>query len=201
MVKRQPSGHALVAATSFLALFSIVGLALYGLPLYYDFMVRDFGWSRTQVTSGNALSKLVVGPLFGFVAGWVVDRFGPRRLMIAGVLMAGAALVGLGRMTALWMFYFFYLFNALGYVCGGPLPNQVLLARWFDAARGRAMGFAYLGIGIGGALVPLLSARLVAAYGWRGALQALGMIIIALALPFAWFVKESPTSAFVSTSA
>src|SRR5438093_10619454 len=111
MVKRQPSGHALVAATSFLALFSIVGLALYGLPLYYDFMVRDFGWSRTQVTSGNALSKLLVGPLFGFAAGWFVDRFGPRRLMIAGVLMAGVALIGLGRMSALWMFYGFYLLN------------------------------------------------------------------------------------------
>ena len=79
-----------VAATSFLALFSIVGLALYGLPLYYDFMVREFGWSRTQVTSGNALSKLVIGPLFGFLAGWIIDRFGPRRLMLAGILLAGA---------------------------------------------------------------------------------------------------------------
>jgi sugar phosphate permease len=57
------------------------------------------------------------------------------------------------------------------------------------------MGFAYLGIGIGGALVPLLSARLVAAFGWREALQTLGMLIIALALPFAYFVKESPQSA------
>jgi hypothetical protein len=55
------------------------------------------------------------------------------------------------------MFYLFYLFNALGYVCGGPLPNQVLLSRWFDKARGKAMGIAYLGIGIGGAIVPLLA--------------------------------------------
>jgi sugar phosphate permease len=184
-----------VALTSFVALFAIVGLALYGLPLYYDFMVRDFGWSRTQVTSGNALSKLLVGPLFGFAAGWFVDRFGPRRLMIAGVLMAGAALIGLGRMSALWMFYVFYLLNALGYVCGGPLPNQVMLSRWFDAGRGKAMGFAYLGIGVGGAIVPLLSAALVNAFGWRIALQVLGGLIVALALPFAYFVSESPEDA------
>ena len=182
-----------VALTSFVALFTIVGLALYGLPLYYDFFVRDFAWSRTQVTSGNALSKLVVGPLFGFVAGWFVDRFGPRRLMLAGILMAGFALIGLGRMTVLWMFYLFYLLNALGYVCGGPLPNQVLLSRWFDRARGRAMGFAYLGIGVGGALVPLVSASLVAAFGWRVALQVLGLLIIVLALPFAYAVRESPS--------
>jgi MFS family permease len=181
-----------VAATSFLALFSVVGLALYGLPLYYDFMVQDFGWSRTQVTSGNAISKLLVGPLFGFIAGWIVDRFGPRRLMLAGIVMAGGAVMGLGAMSSLWMFYFFYLFNAIGYVCGGPLPNQVLLSRWFDKSRGRAMGFAYLGIGAGGAVVPLLSHWLTQAVGWRGALEILGGLIIVLALPMAYFVKESP---------
>ena len=74
-------------------------------------MVQQFGWTRAQVTSGNALSKLVVGPLFGFVAGWVVDRFGPRRLMMLGILMAGAALIGLGSISTLGMFYFFYLFK------------------------------------------------------------------------------------------
>ncbi|MDB4883488.1 MAG: major facilitator superfamily 1 [Gemmatimonadetes bacterium] len=181
-----------VAATSFMSLFSIVGLALYGLPFFYDFMVRDFGWSRAQVTSGNALSKLVVGPVLGFAAGWFVDRFGPRRLMIAGILMAGTALVGLGSIHTLAGFYFFYLFNAIGYVFGGPLPNQVLLSRWFNAARGRAMGFAYLGIGLGGALVPLVAVRLSAAFGWQGALKVLGIAIVVIALPLALFVKESP---------
>ena len=189
---RSRTGQIQVVITAFVALFSIVGLALYGLPLYYDFMVKEFGWTRTQVTSGNALSKLVVGPLFGFIAGWVVDRFGPRRLMMAGILMAGGALVGLGSMSALWMFYFFYLFNALGYVCGGPLPNQVLLSRWFDKSRGKAMGIAYLGIGFGGAAVPLLSNWLTEHYGWRGSLRGVGVLMIALALPLALFVKESP---------
>src|SRR5438874_8720187 len=138
--------QAYTALTSFAVLFSIVGLALYGLPLYYDFMVREFGWSRVMVTSGNAISKLVVGPLFGFAAGWIVDRFGPRRLMMAGILMAGGALVGLGAVSAVWSFYVFYFLNAVGYVCGGPLPCQVLLSRWFDKTRGQAMGIAYLGI-------------------------------------------------------
>src|SRR5206468_237404 len=147
---------------------------------------------RTQVTSGNALSKLIVGPLFGFFAGWIVDRFGPRRLMLSGIVMAGVALVGLGSMNALWMFYFFYLFNALGYVCAGPLPNQVLLTSWFDKARGKAMGFAYLGIGLGGALVPFISVWLVNNFGWHNALRILGGLIILVAFPLAWFVKESP---------
>ncbi len=184
-----------VAFTSFLALFSIVGVALYGLPFFYDFMVNDLGWTRTQVTSGNAYSKLIVGPLFGFLAGWIVDRFGPKRLMIAGILMAGAALVGLGAVTTLTFFYVFYLFNALGYVCGGPLPNQVLLSRWFDRNRGKAMGFAYLGIGLGGAAVPLIAHALTQAYGWQRALQLLGLLMVVIALPLALFVREWPQGA------
>jgi sugar phosphate permease len=185
-------GQTQVAATAFLSLFAIVGLALYGLPFFYDFFVRDFGWSRAQVTSGNALSKLVVGPLFGFGAGWFIDRFGPKRLMIAGVLMAGVALVGLGSITSLAGFYFFYLFNALGYVLGGPLPNQVLLSRWFTTARGRAMGFAYLGIGLGGAVVPQIARPLVEHYGWHRTLQVLGVLIVLVALPLVLVVRESP---------
>jgi sugar phosphate permease len=184
-----------VAATAFLSLFSLVGLSFYGLPFFYDFMVRDlafFEGSRGMVTSGNAFGKILVGPLFGFLAGWIIDRFGPRRLMLTGILMGGFAVIGLSQMTALWMFYFFYLFNALGYVCGGPLPNQVLLSRWFDKSRGRAMGFAYIGIGVGGMVVPQLARWLEGELGWNRALMTLGVLMILIALPMAWFVKEAP---------
>jgi MFS family permease len=185
-------GSTRVTAAAFLALFSVVGLALYGLPLYYDHMVRDLGWSRTIVTSGNAISKLIVGPAFGLAAGWIVDRFGPRRLMMAGILMAGGALAGIGATSALWMFYIFYVVNALGYVCGGPLPNQVLLSNWFDRTRGRAMGIAYLGIGVGGALVPWLSHWLTEQFGWRASLQILGALLVVLALPIVYTIREKP---------
>lgn len=182
--------QALAVATAFCALFSIVGIALYGLPFFYDFFVRELGWTRAQVTSGNALAKLLVGPLFGFLAGVLVDRFGPRRLMLVGILLAGIAPIGLGATTTLLAFYTFYLMNALGYVTGGPLPNQVMLSRWFDAGRGKAMGIAYLGIGVGGALVPLLAHGLTEAFGWRTALQVLGVLMIVIAFPLAWFVRE-----------
>jgi MFS family permease len=186
----EQGGRILAVVTAFLALLSIVGFALYGLPFFYDFFVRDLGWTRQQVTSGNAYSKLLVGPVFGFLAGMIVDRFGPKRLMLVGILLAGGALIGLGTVGTLAGFYFFYLLNALGYVCGGPLPNQVLLSRWFDSGRGKAMGLAYLGIGIGGTLVPLVALALVKSLGWRSALQALGALMILVALPTALLVKE-----------
>ena len=183
-----------VAGTGFAVLFCTVGIALWGLPFYYDFMVQQFGWTRAQVTSGNAISKLVVGPIFGLIAGWMVDRFGPRRIMMAGILLAGVALVGLGGISTLGMFYFFYLFNALGYVFGGPLPIQVLLTRRFDKSRGKAMGFAYLGIGVGGALAPWISHGLVQHFGWQTALRILGVLIVVIALPPAFALKPTPPS-------
>jgi sugar phosphate permease len=110
--------------------------------------------------------------------------------MLVGILLAGTALVGLGGTATLGGFYLFYFMNALGYVGGGPLPNQVLLSRWFDSGRGKAMGIAYLGIGLGGALVPLVAHALIGALGWRQALRILGVLIVAIALPVAFFVRE-----------
>ncbi len=185
------SSQSYILATTFLALFSIVGIAYYGLPFFYDFMVKEFGWSRAVVTSGNAVGKLLIGPLFGFIAGWMIDRYGPRRLMMVGILLMGAALIGLSYTSSLGMFYFFYLFNALGYILGGPIPCQVLISRWFDKNRGKAMGIAYLGIGTGGALVPLIATNLEKTFGWHLALTALGVLVIIIAFPLAFFIKDS----------
>ena len=184
------SSQPYVVAAAFFSLLAIVGFALYGLPFFYDFFIKEFGWSRTVVTSGNALGKLLVAPLFGFIAGWIIDRYGPRRMMMAGALMAGCALIGLSLMNSLGMFYAFYVLNALGYVFGGPLPCQVLISRSFTKNRGKAMGIAYLGIGTGGALVPLIAAGLEKNIGWQLALTSLGVMIILIAFPLAFFIKE-----------
>jgi len=182
-----------VVITAFFSLLAIVGFALYGLPFFYDFYIKEFGWSRATVTSGNALGKLMVAPLFGFIAGWIIDRYGPKKMLIAGALMTGAALVGLGSMNSTGLFYLSYIFVAMGYVFGGPLPCQVLISRWFTKNRGKAMGIAYLGIGTGGFLVPLIAAGLINNFGWRTALFLLAALIVLIAVPLATFVKDSPS--------
>jgi MFS family permease len=187
------SSQPYIVTAAFLSLMAIVGFALYGLPFFYDFWREDFGWSRTIITSGNAMSKLVVAPLFGFIAGWIIDKYGPKRMMLAGSLMAGAALIGLGFMSSLWMFYFFYFFNALGYVFGGPLPSQVIISTWFDKNRGKAMGIAYLGIGTGGVIVPFISVFLIEKFGWHTALSGLGVLMILISFPMALFIRQPKT--------
>jgi MFS family permease len=187
------SSKTYIVVTAFLSLLALVGFAYYGLPFFFDFMTKEYGWSRAVVTSGNAVGKLLVGPLFGFVAGWLIDKYGPRKLMMAGVLMMGTALVGLSFTDSLGLFYLFYVFNALGYVCGGPLPCQVLISRWFDKNRGKAMGIAYLGIGTGGAIVPLIAASLEKQFGWHNSLAALGILVVLIAFPMVFFIKGSST--------
>jgi MFS family permease len=180
-----------LVATSFFALFAIVGLVLYGLPLYYDFFVKELGWTRAGVTSGNMLSKAAVGVVFGFFAGTIVDRIGPKKPMIVGVIVASLALVGLSGVHSFATFYLFYCMNALGYVLAGPLPNQVLLSRNFKESRGKAMGIAYLGIGIGFMFVPQLSLYLINTFGWRTALKLLGLVVLVVGMPLVLMLSKS----------
>jgi nitrate/nitrite transporter NarK len=173
-----------------LALFAIVGLVLYGLPLYYDFFIKELGWTRAQVTSGNMIGKVLVGPLFGFLAGTLIDRVGPRKPMMAGIVVAAIALVGLGNVQTIGLFYLFYAMNALGYVLAGPLPNQVLLSQNFKESRGKAMGIAYVGIGIGFFFVPQITKYLIGAFGWRTALMLLGVVVVIVAMPLVLLLRE-----------
>jgi sugar phosphate permease len=192
------SGQLKVAATGFLSLFSIVGIMVYGLPFFYDFWVKDYGWSRATVTSGNAFAKVAVG-LLGFFAGWFIDRFGPRRLMLAGILMGGIALVGLSTVSHSGNFIC-SIYSVHWDICvQGPLPNQVLTARWFNKTRGKAMGFAYLGIGVGGMLVPQIAKWLNIQFGWHQALMLLGILMIVISFPMAWIVKENPEVRSIGT--
>jgi MFS family permease len=96
------------------------------------------------------------------------------------------------------LFYLSYIFVALGYVFGGPLPCQVLISRWFTKNRGKAMGIAYLGIGTGGFLVPLIAAGLINNFGWRLALIFLGLLIVIIAIPLSLFVKNSPSKTSIT---
>lgn len=191
-----PAAHPLqgkkrwVALTSFFNLYALVGIAFYGPPYFYDFMVKEFGWSREQVTSGNTYGKTLVLPIFGFAAGWIIDRFGLKRLMLVGIVFGAISIMGLGQVDTLPLFYACFIFNALGYVCAGPLPNQVLLSRWFQESRGKAMGFAYLGIGLGGAITVKLASWLTSAFGWQTALLWLGLLMFVVALPLTWMVDD-----------
>jgi MFS family permease len=182
-----------IVFAAFLNLFFAVGVIFYGFPVLYPSFVESLGFTRAQVTQGFLLGFLIAGLPFGFVAGVWIDRAGARLVILAGVGLVGVSLFLMGWMTRFWHYELLCVLEVLGYVLAGPIANQVLIARWFRERRGRAMGFAYLGLGLGGVIAPLLLNYLAKNFGWRHALQSVGLVVLAVLVPVGiWITRSDP---------
>ncbi len=181
-----------VVLATFLNLFFAVGIVFYGLPVFYPSLVESLGFSRSQVTQGMFLGFLIVAPVFGFL-GALIDRVGARAVILFGVFLVGLPMILMGAMSDLWQYYLLCIAEVIGYVLAGPIPNQVLVSNWFRLRRGQAMGFAYLGLGLGGVVAPLLSALLIGRFGWRLGFEITGVVILLVLFPIAlWVTRSSP---------
>jgi sugar phosphate permease len=182
-----------IVLVAFLNLFFAVGLVYYGFPVFYPSMVDSLGFTRAQLTQGFLVGFVVAGILFGLLAGILIDRRGPRQVMGIGIWCVGLPLILMGSMTRLWQYYLFCIVEVFGFVLTGPIPNQVLISNWFRLKRGRAMGSAYLGLGMGGAVAPLLINGLVQNFGWRHAFQIIGTLIVIVLFPISqWVTRSTP---------
>ena len=180
-----------IVAAAFLNLFFIVGIIFYGFPLFYPSFVESLGFTRAQVTQGFFLGFLLVGLPLGFLAGALIDRIGARFVILAGVSLVAASLLLMGSMTKFWQYELLCIMEVLGYVLAGPIANQVLVARWFRERRGQAMGYAYLGLGLGGVASPLLINFLTRSIGWRHALELVGGLVAVVLVPVGIWVTRS----------
>jgi MFS transporter, OFA family, oxalate/formate antiporter len=182
-----------IVVAAFLNLFFIVGIIFYGFPLFYPSFVESLGFTRAQVTQGFFLGFLVVGLPLGFLAGALIDRIGARFVILSGVSLVAASLLFMGSMTQFWQYELLCIMEVLGYVLAGPIANQVLVARWFRERRGQAMGYAYLGLGLGGVASPLLINSLTRSIGWRHALELVGALVAVVLLPVGiWVTRSDP---------
>jgi MFS family permease len=180
-----------IVVAAFLNLFFAVGIIFYGFPVFYPALADSLGFSRAQLTQGFLMGFLFAGLPFGLVAGIVIDRVGARWVILAGVGLIGLSLMLMGSMTRLWHYELLCITEVLGYVLAGPIGNQVLVARWFQVQRGRAMGYAYLGLGLGGVVSPLLSNSLIRNFGWRHAIELVGALVMVVLIPVGIFVTRS----------
>jgi MFS family permease len=182
-----------VMLAAFLNLFFTVGVVFYGMPLFYPSLVHSLQFTRAQLTTGFLIGFAGVALPVGVLTGMLIDRVGAKKVIWAGIWLVGLSLIFMGSMTRLWQFYVLCNVAAVGYVLSGPIPNQVLIANWFRLKRGRAMGYAYLGLGLGGAVSPLAIQPLIQTFGWRHAMQISGALIIIVLFPVAqWATKSRP---------
>jgi MFS family permease len=170
----------------------IVGTALvtmlvaYGIwwsfSMFYVQILKEFGWSRGSTATIFTVGSVVYG--FGsLVAGALVDRFGPRKLLpLACILIAIGCLIN-SLAQQLWHFYLAYgVFIGLGVICAGFVPMTVVLSHWFVRRRGAALGVAL----IGNIQPPLLAVPiqyLIATLGWRSSYAILGAIALLIIAP------------------
>ena len=191
-----------IVVAAFLNLFFVVGILFYGFPVFYPYFVESLGFTRAQVTQGFLLGFLFAGLPIGVLAGTLIDRIGARFVILVGIGLVGVPLLLMGRMSHFWQFEFLCIVEVIGYVLAGPIANQVLIARWFHRRRGRAMGYAYLGLGLGGVIAPQLVNFLARSLGWRYALELLGTLILLLLFPIGiWVTRSSPEDVGVALEA
>ncbi len=180
-----------IVVAGFLNLFFVVGIVFYGFPVFYPSLATSLGFTRGQLIEGFLIGFALVGVLFSFLAGVLIDRVGSRLVIMVGIGFVGVSLILLGSIQHLWQYYVLCVTEVLGYVLAGPIPNQVLIANWFTARRGRAMGYAYLGLGVGGAIAPLLVNSLIGNFGWRHAFQLVGAAILIALWPVGYWITRS----------
>jgi MFS family permease len=179
-----------IVMASFMIAFYVAGIIFYGFTAFIEPLVKEFGWSYTQISLAASLRGLEMG-LLAPAVGFLVDRFGSRRLLFSGVIVLGFGVILLGFTQSLAMFYGAFLLIAFG--AGGctSVVTMTAVANWFDKNVGKAMGVMASGFGASGLIVPVI-VWLIAAFGWRTAMIILGLGMWILGVPIACIVRNKP---------
>jgi sugar phosphate permease len=147
---------------------------------------QEFGWTRAETAGAFSLYLLAAGLSLPFW-GWLADHRGVRLVFILSALIDGLALVLLSHIQSLTTFYTLYFFLGIGLGGIGPVTVGKAVSQWFVAKRGRAMGVALIGAGLGGLVLVPLTGFLIEEFDWRIAFQGLAALALGGMLPLVWF--------------
>ncbi len=157
----------------------------YTFSLFLKPLCASFGWRRDQVAvafSCVAITVAICAP----ITGWLLDRFGPRRTILPCTILFGGVFASLSLQTP-GLTRLYITFVLLGLAANGTtqLGYSRAVSSWFFQRRGMALALVSAGAGIGSMVLPLLTAWLIAHYGWRAAYRDLGILAVGLSLPLA----------------
>ncbi len=182
-----------MVGVAFVVDFIAVGFFFYSYGVFFKAIASDLEGSRLGISLGISISNIVGAVLAPFI-GRAVDRHPIKHIMIAGALLVSAGFALLSRITAIWQYYLLLgTFMAAGMGMMGGLASSKLVANWFVARRGIALGIATMGVSLSGLVMPLVATWLVAELGWRGGfgIYALGTAVVVVPL-VAWLVVTRP---------
>ncbi len=190
----------IIVAVGMLALVVSNGLSIGGIPVFYKPLREDFVQSgviaknqaESMIGLAGSLTFLVAG-FFSPVAGYLIDKYDIKILMIVGCLILGISLILHSQAATPAVVYLSRSLMGVALGLIGVLATVVLVSNWFRRLRGTAVGILLTGTSIGGVLISLIAAQLIIAYGWRTAMLIVSLIVWLILLPAIIFlIKNRP---------
>jgi len=171
----------------------IVAVALISMAFWFGFrtmfsvflvaLVDDFGWGRAEISGVQSVAMLcyiMAAPL----AGSLVDRFGPRRVILPGIILLAAALALSSTIHGLFEYYLFYgVLGGLSVAFISLAAYAAIIPHWFKKRLGTASGIAASGMGLGIMLFPPLTQGMISGWGWRSGFLIMGALTAVILLP------------------
>lgn len=186
-------GWRMVAASCALRVLG-AGLHSFGFTVFFLPLSQDLNLNRTSTSLAFSLAR-AEGAVEGPIVGHLLDRYGPKPIMLAAVLLMGVGYLLLSQVNS----YAFFLIVYLGVIslthAGGFMhAPMVLINTWFIRHRARAITISSAAFGLGGVLVaPVLSA-IVQAWGWRWGAAMGGLLFLVIGVPLSLTIRRSPES-------
>ena len=168
------------------------GAKLLRLSAFFLPLSLELGRSRSVLSGVFALARLE-GGFLGPIEGFLIDKYGPRKMMFIGIPLMGFGFILLATVDSLLGLYLVYILTiTLGSSLGTFAPATAAVANWFLRKRSRAIGFVMSGVALGGALLLPVLGWWIETYGWRSAAIASGVLILTVGLPLAMLMRHRP---------
>jgi len=182
----------LIVASLFVVLLLVFGSGYNTVAVFVPALLRAFPqWSRAEVALLPSLLALSAG-ISVLPIGWLLDRVEARLVMAVGAVASGSAFLIASRANTLFPMMAAYLLLGIGISAATVLPASLVLANWFDARRGLAMGVAISGTTVGGMVMTLVASSEILGRGWRVAYVVLGLPMIVVVVPLVALTIRRP---------
>ena len=191
-VRRMYYGWVLVGVAFITGGFN-TGVGTWALTVFAKPMTDELGWSRTTFFAALTIYTALPGLLSPLVGPFRDTARGPRFLMLGGSIILGFSLMSLRWVDSLWQYYLFFgVLGSIGSMGLGETMTQVILPKWFVRKRGKALGIAVMGGGMGPLLAPITLYGLVSAIGWRDTWLVMGTAVLVVLVPLSFLVRTRP---------
>ena len=170
------------------------GILIHGFTVFFLPLKRDLAVSSAAISLLYGAARLE-GGAEGPLVGYLVDRWGPRTMMLAGAILAGTGFILLSLVQTFWQFFCIYIFViSLGFNAGFFHPVYAAVNSWFIRRRGIGFGLTGVAASVGGMVMAPLLSHLILSFGWRTGAVIAGLSLLAVAVPAALPIRRSPES-------